>query len=488
MTRPSRTYSTLLNLYPERFRQRLASEMAEVFEDTVDEARQAGYMALPGLYFKEYLAIPICAAREHWAVFAAGQQGFASQLAVQPAGGNLTGKNPGGNTASKRQAFLGGLPHLLVALLVGLPQLLFAVKVIPTNIGQVFLILGAIICGSAGLAFIARGVMKRQNPTWSASWIFAIFIGILISIIRAGTLLGLDSNILASDNFTILLAVILGLMYLLYRSARANPLAGLLSALPFMLVIWSPFLEQNPAWQNPEGFVGSAWLASWLVASVAAYLSLRMMNFRLAFWLTLGTTCLAGLYHSYIGIYHGGMLPFSEPDPNPKATLLAFLPVMVTAGWIAAGPQLAARIRLLGQQCGKPGSAWYRLSLLGSVVMVTGIMINHGRTWSTVFEFPGRAAITVLLVGGGLLLCLYFFTRLILKAINKGTLRPSYRLLLLFAAIPGIPGALLLNPSLIGIYLIPESAAAWVLIAEAMLLAGGILFLLVPAANGRATS
>ncbi len=257
--------------------------------------------------------------------------------------------------------------------------------------------------------------------------------------------------------------------YLLYRFARQDRLRGVLAALPVMLLIWLPFLEQNPMWLNPEGLIGSAYLTTWITAGLAAAIILRSNSWNTAIFIALTVTALSGLLHSYIGIYHGGMLPFTEPGPSFKAVFNVFYPGLIFSTAVLVGPQLASQIRRLGLLCGLKGKVAYRAALLGMVLMLAVILAElAGGTGS----FFTRTSFNRLQIGfalSGIILYTVALGILILTGIQTGKVIPTAWLVLFFWLPLGVPAALLIGIPFYTINL-PEYAqlvltvlaAAWV--------------------------
>jgi hypothetical protein len=108
---------------------------------------------------------------------------------------------------------------------------------------------------------------------------------------------------------TILMPLVLA--YLLYKTACKDRLRGLLAAIPPMSLIWAYFQEFVPV--LPQSL---AWSWMFILASAASVMMLRTKRFSAALGLAMAVPILGGFPFVYLGVYQGGILPFSEPGPS----------------------------------------------------------------------------------------------------------------------------------------------------------------------------
>ena len=184
-------------------------------------------------------------------------------------------------------------------------------------------------------------VWRSGWPSWSASWYPYWGLVLLMGVLSFPALLGKEPSVV-TNNWVgyVVLPVILA--YLLYRVARVDRIRGLLAALPVMVACWIPMLEFVP--DVPRG---ASWVGCWLLAGLAAIGILRLNNLESGLALSLGIAALAGTVYASLGIYLGGMLPFSEPGPSPLAAFRAYVPTLLFVWGLALGPQLACTLREL---------------------------------------------------------------------------------------------------------------------------------------------
>lgn len=189
-------------------------------------------------------------------------------------------------------AFLAGLPHLLMGLLIG------AGKLGIFDIYQVSQTGNAII--GIGLALLVIGILiyawRRGWPLWSASW---YLYGTWVSLAIIG--LTIESlNLVESWRYTYamfigwILLCIIGYFVILSKSK----LHGLLSVaflFPMLSVMMLEFIP-NPI----EGWLA---IGVGLLAALAAGAIVRVGELRLALGLVLGVNLAAGLAWAYISEY-----------------------------------------------------------------------------------------------------------------------------------------------------------------------------------------
>lgn len=337
---------------------------------------------------------------------------------------------------------MGGLPHLLTGLIVGVPLLLAAaglpgqgstqVSLLTKGLGVVFVMA---ILGSFGWAW------QQGWPRWAASWY--LYWG-LAPIMAAGVIINRWETGNTWEKVSALLVQViipLAIAYLLYRIARYDRIRGLLAAIPLMMVVWTIYLELVP--DGPEGVT---WVGSWVLAGLAAVGVLRLNRLDAGLALVLGMTLLVGLPYAYLGIYMGGALPFSEPGPSLGAVFKNYVPILALSSSLALGPLLARIFRDLAMGS-IPYDAWsYRLALFGLllllavVVSASYVTTNLERLWG---PFPAFTPSLGFLIDLGLLAYTSGFFLLTWIAWRSGVLLGWFTILLIFLIPLGVPMALL---------------------------------------------
>jgi hypothetical protein len=160
--------------------------------------------------------------------------------------------------------------------------------------------------------------------------------------------------------------------WFLYRVTRLDPIKGLLTVLPLLVLIWTINMEFVP-----DQIEVPITMTSMIVASLAAAALLRLSNWRIGLWLVILVIALVGLLYSYAGIYHGGSLPFSAPYPNPVEVLKNFMPQFLAVSTLVLGPLLAVSFRGIGLHSGLRGLISYRLVLLGMLFILASVLANY---------------------------------------------------------------------------------------------------------------
>jgi len=453
-----------LKLYPRPFRAKFAEEMGEVFCAGLEAARKQGSEA--GFLLREALRLPGSLTGVYVWSLRAGESG---QMALTSAGGGVA---TGGSTAGEGwgASLLVGLPHLLLGIITVSSALLGGVK----GIDQVLL---------ANLQFavftlLILGVLiyslRKGWQRWSASWLsYMVIIPLILLGVALNALLSIDGG--SWENAAVAIFFPLVIAYLLYKTACADRLRGLLAAVPLTVVVWVFFEEFVPA--VPKS-LALGWL--WVVAFAAAVMMLRSRRFAAALGLALAVPVLAGFPFAYLGVYMGGTLPFSEPGPSLREVVRQYLPILAMTGAIVLGPQLAVKLRAVGRQCaGAGGKTFYRLALggillgLAAVLLRWDILMSGPSSWSSIVAAISQvgtiAAVALYLVGFALL------ERALLRGEPlSDDYRPGLRLAALFVLLPGVPVVLyqaitsLTSGQTPAGWLLTAAEIAWVLAAAWM--------------------
>jgi len=340
------------------------------------------------------------------------------------------------------EAVLGGLPHMLAGLAIGLPLLLVTVDQPSRGSALAFILTYGIVI-TLILAILGSFVLAwRQGwPRWAASWYF--YWGMVPLMVSGAIINRLEQGNTWEEVSALLIQVIipLGIAYLLYRITRHDRIRGLLAAMPLMMVVWTIYLEFVS-----DKLEGVSWVACWLLAGLAAMAILRLNRLESALALTLGTMLLVGFPYTYLGIYYGGALPFSEPGPSLVAVFKTYVPTLALCCSLALGPLLARIFRDLALRS-SPYDGWaYRLTLFGlllvlvDVVTASYITTNDERVLGPIPSLTSAPASDIYL---GLLAYITGFLLVARTALRSGTLRIDLTALLLFLMPLGVPMALL---------------------------------------------
>ncbi len=287
-----RLYTLSLNLYPANFRAHFGDEMQDVFTQAMIERTNDGKALIN--FWRELKDLPGSLLRQHWAAIKkekVSMTAISSSNDVQP---QVSVLQPG----SWGAAFLAGLPHLLMGLLIGLDRLA-GIYVYETS-QTIEIIIGAALALLVAVMLILA--WRRGWPLWSASWyLYGTWVSVAIIGLTIESLHLQDSWRYTNAMFIgwILLCII-GYFALLLKSK----LHGLLSVAFLFPMLGMMFLEFIP---NPiEGWFA---IGVGLLAALSAGAIVRSGDFRAALGWVLGVNLAIGLVWAYISEYKMHDLP-----------------------------------------------------------------------------------------------------------------------------------------------------------------------------------
>jgi hypothetical protein len=450
----TRLYAVLLRLYPSTFRAEFGGEMRTVFALTMTDARTRGIPPLITSLFRELVDFPANLLHEHWHEMTKVEKTMTDAIRIDgtPGGQGLT-SNKQNQPGSWHDAILAGIPHLLLWSLILLPELLFAAGLLssedPTmEVFYYVLTVGVILVLISALIIAWR----RGWPRWSASW-YPYFWGLAIPVF---TVLSKYWDAISQANILgeIIIQVIIPLVIAwgLYRVTRQDRVKGLLTALPFMIVLWQPMHEFVPARFTVLLNFGMMTITALVAATI-----LRLGSWQTGVWLVIGAGLLVGFPNAYIGIYHGGMLPYTAPGPNLVEVMRSYIPHLLAVSTLVIGPLLARSFREIGMRSGTTGRWSYRLSLFGLLLVLAGNLSSFfigtdDRLWTLRQEV---LQLINFMVDLGVLFYLIGVLVLGLTALRLKTL-PGRMTSLLLALLPlGLPLVLML-PLMYGMRVIPQ--------------------------------
>jgi hypothetical protein len=279
--------------------------------------------------------------------------------------------------ASWGEISLASLPFLLVLLAEGLPKLLVesglltweAASMRLVNIG----IAAVLIISLLGVFILA---WRRRWPLWSATWYLFFCIPLLLLAV------GLSSwqtqgrlEFTITQDAVMYVWIPLLIAVLLYTVTRLDPLRGMLAALPVMYLLWLPNLEFVP-----DTIELTITAPSILLVCLAIAFVLRKGDWRLGLYAILAVNLAVGALFSYVGIYHGGTLPFVAPGPNLVEVTRSLIPQYLATSAILLGPLFAWRYRQAGRSAGVGGKVAYHLALAGLLLVImanlAGLMLT----------------------------------------------------------------------------------------------------------------
>ena len=234
---------------------------------------------------------------------------------------------PGSEPGTWLETIFAGLPHLLYALAMELPSLLWVLFDVPYNWRSPRLVFWPLV----GVMLIVG--WRRGWPRWSGSWIGYGVLFVLyqsISLFPHGTMAHVT-------RITWLILVAVTYFWL----ARRDRLSGLLAVFP-LVPMFSAYIGLDVAIETlieSPVFIGVG-----LLTTLGAAAIVRLGNWRKGVWLALGVVVMTGIPISYAATYHGNLRPPYATSPTVSnlikgvfGGLLAFVifsaPLWLSALW-----------------------------------------------------------------------------------------------------------------------------------------------------------
>ena len=378
-------YAGLLRLYPPRFRAQFAQEMQAVLACRLSDARPFGWRAWIKTVLSELLDYPASLYRAYGSEWTEAAMQTTAAIEIP-----------------WKQAALAGLPPLLVGIMNGLPVLVgllgATLPMVQMNtgafIGIIDIIFGVLILVFLGLAW------RTGWPRWSAS-LYGLGVAVILVALTPLVYLLTRQQVNLWQQIELFLVGPIALALVLYLAARREPVRGLLTGLPAILILWNFILEFTAP--GARAFVGVvAWLAAALVSAWIA----RHGNARQGALLALGVAVGSGLLYSLARTY------FIHPDDTPYVQVgnLAemaerwLIPLLAVSA-VLVGPALLNGLRRQAQAAGR---VWaFRLAFVGVLVELAGTLGAHLGIQLDLFRlFPGAdsAMIWLSYLGGALFL------------------------------------------------------------------------------------
>ena len=275
--------------------------MTAVFTQVMMEAVERNRWVVTAVFLLEIRDLPGSLLRQHWLVIKKEQ--VPMNTLTESNGIQIEERQPG----TWGMAFLAGLPHLLMGLLIGVGKLGIVDTYQVSQIGNATI--------GIELTLLVIGMLiyawRRGWPLWSASWyLYGTWVLLVIIGLTIGSLNLEDSWRYTNAMFLgwILLCII-GYFIILSKSK----LHGLLSVAFLFPLLSAMMLEFIP---NPiEGWLA---IGVGLLAALAAGAIVRIGELRLALGLVLSLNLAAGLAWAYIGEYKMLDLPPGIPAHVPK--------------------------------------------------------------------------------------------------------------------------------------------------------------------------
>lgn len=327
-------YSRLLLLYPRRFQDEFAEEMQVVFRDSLNEAVKDGILSVTILRLREMGNLPASIFWEFWRELERRDVNLTTTTPSTPRRDRISG--------SWKDAFMAGLPHLMVATFIGINKLYQSPAMQPA----MSLILGLpLLVGLISTAIYAR---KLKWPLWSASWygywtwLGIIALGVVCRTFNTIFNLFVDWKF---NNTISLIAVILPVigLFWLFRKSRIKAILSVFFLMPILFPLM--MLEFVPDYI--EALLA---FASGLIAALSAALIVRWGDWRAATGLALGANLIMGISYAYVEAYKLE-IPQNIIYPVKPAELLSYLTLfMIISIIVILGPLIFWRIWDFGKR------------------------------------------------------------------------------------------------------------------------------------------
>jgi hypothetical protein len=322
--------------------------MNEVFRNSIQTAAEEGIAPLLSVCSRELLSLPFNILREFW------HEVHKEDGKMQSA--NIFPVRQG----SWRESFLAGLPHLLIAVFIGITGVNANTR-LTTVSGIVLMFLFAL-----GLFITIYDTWRSQWPAWSASWYGCIGLIVFILVILPYQDFNppLRGFIVGAGIFVLLP---LSLITLLYWLSRRNPIEGLLMAQPLIILYWIPVLEFIPNHIR-------SWLIfdMFLLSALTAMTIVRINNIRKAVWMVLGASVVIGLPIAYARTYWHNIPAGHFLAPSIDQMVGMFSIQFLAGAALAIGPVVGWGIWTRGKNHGWVGRVSAGFILMGALVNLFG--------------------------------------------------------------------------------------------------------------------
>lgn len=371
-------YAGLLHLYPQEFHMEFGAEMQTVFAEALSVSRERGVKEVLRFLGDELRHLPLSALREYWAASRERETNM-GRGAIDMSIRTVQPKNRPFN--SWFEAFLAALPYILVLIIDALPRALALSGFLRGESWgmQIYSIASAVL--SACILVILLVIAARRGwPLWSASWYLFFCLILLLPLGWLFSMLDFGHSEFLNQEVTFYLLIPMLLAVLLYWVTRSDRLRGLLAALPVLYFLWFVNLEQTPTHVIPEQVELLIKTICTLLITMAVMAIVRLRDWRSGYWIILGTIMVVGIQYAYVGIYHGGTLPFTAPGPSIMEVVKSFVPQYLVACSILLGLLFAWMFRKIGRRSGTFGKIGYHLALLGLLLLIAvnllGLMVG----------------------------------------------------------------------------------------------------------------
>jgi hypothetical protein len=314
-------YNQSLKLYPVDFRAEFETEMQRVFFRGIEERVRDSITQALVLCLREIKDLPGSLYHQHR--IKSSKEGsqmnkFSKINDIQQHALASTERHPG----TWGEAFLAGLPHLLMGLLIGVGKIITP-PTLPSQTNNAIAITMLLL-----VVTILIVAWRRAWPLWSASWyLYGIWVSMAIISLAI-------QNLALEDGWRYTNAVFLGWIlvcfigyFVIMMKSKLHALLAIFFLFPLLGILLLEFIP-NPI----EGWVA---IFLGLLSALTAGIIVRLGDFRIGLGLVLGVNLLAGLAIAYISEYKMLDLPAGIPAHVPR--FFNFMGLLVFYTIIALG-------------------------------------------------------------------------------------------------------------------------------------------------------
>jgi hypothetical protein len=312
----ARIYRFILSLYPPAFRSEFDNEMQAVFNQIALDVKRKGIYLLFVYYQREFLGLVVNLINQHRESVTRKELTMAD-MSSQQYNQTVAPTTGEGQPGSWGAAFLGGLPHLLMGLLIGIGKLLSTTTYQLS--GTISFIVG--ISLALLVATMLTYAWRRGWPLWSASW-YGYGLWVFMAIAAYGIS---ELNLHESWRYTNILFLGwlalwgIGYLYLFFHD-QLRALLAIFFFIPLLGVMMLEFI--------PNAIEGWLAIALGVLTALTAATIIRLGSYRITLGLVIGVNLVAVFTLAYIGEYQIKDLPPNIPAHTPKLSnffeLLAF--------------------------------------------------------------------------------------------------------------------------------------------------------------------
>jgi hypothetical protein len=282
---------------------------------------------------------------------------------------SLQGEN---QPASWREAFLAGLPHLIVAFVFLMVALASSTWIEDGSLKMMEIAALVLIWSGIGAVVVAAFFAWRKGwPRWAASYYFYWFLAIGAPILLIFQNMDNDFGYRVMD-VLLMVVYILALVVWIYAVTRRDSIKGLLMIAPAAVLFWSFQFEFMA-----DEFTIPLRVGMFLIIAMAAVLIARFGSWRLGIWTVIGASMVVGLPISYFRTFHHNIPPQHFNPATAESLSERFVGTLFWSALLIVAPLLIWALLELSKRLGQRGKLGYRLIFTGILINLTSTLVLH---------------------------------------------------------------------------------------------------------------